>query len=90
MPFIKGEVSNPKGRPKGVGNHTSEAIKAMVTELVVQGMDKAIIKLQEIESPEKYLDIIAKFCQFVLPKNIDLTSDNKQISIIISKDEEGL
>ncbi len=90
MPFQKGEISNPKGRPKGIGNHTTEAIKSMVTELVTQGLDKALIKLQEIESPEKYLDTIAKFCQFVLPKNVDLTSGGEQIYIKITEAEKDV
>lgn len=90
MPFKKGEISNPKGRPNGVGNHTTESIKSMVTELVAQGMDKAVIKLQEIENPKEYLDVIAKYCQFVLPKNVDLTSTGKQIYINISKEEADL
>ncbi len=75
MPFKKGEISNPKGRPKGKGNNTTEAVKAMVTELVSKGMDQALIKLNEIEDPDKYLNTLSKYIQFVLPKNIDLNTD---------------
>jgi len=88
--FKKGEISNPKGRKKGKGNASTEAIKSMVSELVRDGLELSKQKLSEIESPEKYLDVISKFCQYVLPKHVDVKSDGEKIQINISKDEEGL
>jgi len=88
--FKKGQVANPKGRTKGSKNGSTEAIKKMVAELVRSGLDKSIEKLKAIESPEKYLEVIAKFCQYVIPKNVDVKSDGEKIEIKITKEEKEL
>ena len=67
---------------------STTAIKQMVTELVSQGMEKSVEKLKEIEDPIKYLETISKFIQYVLPKNVDLTSKGESLDTTSMTTEE--
>ena len=84
----KGQTNNPNGRPKGTGDKSTESIKSMVTELVSQGMDESLKKMKEIKDPVKYMDIISKFIQYVLPKNVDLTSKGESLDTTSMTTEE--
>ena len=75
MPFKKGQSGNPQGREPGKGNYTTEAVKKILTEFVSKEMESAQDKYNAIKDPEKQLNILAKFVQYVLPKNMDLRTD---------------
>jgi hypothetical protein len=76
-PFKKG---NP-GKKKGTVHKTTKQAKEMVIELVDYGLEKAKRKLDEIEDPKDYLDTLAKFIGYVMPKKTatDLTTDGQPI-----------
>lgn len=66
MPFKKGQVTNPDGRPKGKPNRTNEQIR----ELVLNFIDKNIDKLQtdfEALEPKERLNFIERLFKHVLP-----------------------
>lgn len=75
--FKKG---NP-GKPKGAENKTTKQAKELVVELVESGLDVAKAKLAQIEDPKDYLDTLAKFISYVVPKKTetDLTSQGQAI-----------
>jgi hypothetical protein len=70
MVFKKGEVSNPKGRAKGGNNPDTRRFKIALCKLFEQNADNLSQWLASIadESPEKALDILHKFSEFVYPK----------------------
>ncbi len=57
MPFVKGQSGNPKGRPPGIGNYTSEQIKQTFADLLAGHEDKLQDALQKIyeKSPAEFL-----------------------------------
>lgn len=59
------------GRSKGSPNKVTRTAKELVTDLVSAGMEKAMQKLQEIEDPKDYLDTLAKFISYVVPKKVE-------------------
>lgn len=61
---------NP-GKPKGAQNKVTRTAKELVTELVSAGMEKAMEKLSEIEDPKDYLETLAKFISYVVPKKTE-------------------
>jgi hypothetical protein len=70
MPFKKGVSGNPKGKKKGtVNKKTAEA-----RELFIQTLEGQVPNIQEAfekvleKSPEKYLDLFARYAQFFTPK----------------------
>jgi len=88
MPFKKGTSGHPGGRKPGTQNKSTVIIKDLVTELVSKGMDQALIKLNEIEDPEKYLNILSKFIQYVLPKH-EIKDNSQPIELHFDKSLEG-
>jgi len=57
MPFKPGQSGNPKGRPPGIGNATSESIKATFAALLAGHEDKLQDALQKVydKSPAEFL-----------------------------------
>jgi hypothetical protein len=70
MTFKKGEVSNPKGRAKGGNNPDTRRFKIALCKLFEQNADNLSDWLTAIaaESPERALDILHKFSDFIYPK----------------------
>jgi len=73
MPFEKGKSGNKNGRDKGVPNKvTQEASSLFIATLEAQG-DRIEAALTAVfnEDKAKYLDVMAKYTQYILPKKID-------------------
>ena len=73
MPFKKGESGNPSGKKKGTPNKkTAEARELFVATLEgqVPNIEAAFQKVLE-KSPEKYLDLFARYAQFFTPKKTE-------------------
>lgn len=73
---------NP-GKPKGAVHKTTKKAKEMVVELVEGNLPKAMEMLNRIEDPKDYLDTLAKFIGYVIPKKTDVTSDDQPLSPVI-------
>tara|TARA_R100000789_G_C2939078_1_gene131500 strand:- start:284 stop:556 length:273 start_codon:yes stop_codon:yes gene_type:complete len=90
MPFTSEDAKKYGSQTKrGPGKKQAE-IKELVTKLVEHGMKNAVKKLNKVDTPDKYLDIITKYMQYVLPKNVDVTSKGEKIEINISKEENDV
>ena len=88
----KGESANPNGRPKGVKNATTEAVKAYYLELLNGNLDNIQTWLNQTASvdPKGALDFLIKLSPFVIPKKTetDMTIDSPLNIIIPPKIEE--
>lgn len=67
IPAKKGEVRNPKGRPKGTRNKFSEAFMRDILEDWEEGGAKAIKAVRE-NDPSTYLRVAAS----IIPKDINI------------------
>ncbi len=72
MAFKKGQKAGP-GRPKGMENKlTTEA-----REMFIQTLEGQVPNIQQAfsdvldKSPEKYLDLFAKYAQYFVPKKTE-------------------
>lgn len=70
MGFKKGEVTNPKGRPKGKPNKTTAEIKEAYQKLVEDNLTNMTKWLGDVamENPEKAMDLILKLSEYMIPK----------------------
>lgn len=66
----KGKTNNPNGRPKGVPNKSTEAIKMVMAEFVGKNMDDMQGLFNEIRAnnPQKAFDILLAAAEYVVPK----------------------
>lgn len=65
--MAKFEKGNP-GKPKGAENKVTKEARELVLELVSDGLEKAKQKLEAIQDPKEYLETLAKFISYVVPK----------------------
>ena len=70
MGFKKGEVTNPKGRPKGKPNKTTAEIREAYQKLVEDNLTNMTEWLGEVamESPEKAMELMLKLSEYMIPK----------------------
>jgi hypothetical protein len=70
MPFKKGQSGNPKGRPKGSKNLTTEQIRDAFQALIESSLPDIQDWLRQVaeQNPEKALRIIEGYSDFILPK----------------------
>lgn len=81
--FVKGN----KGKPVGVENKTTKRAKELVVELVEAGLPRALEMLESIKDPKEYLDALAKFMSYVVPKQVDTTINDNRIEVIVPGEE---
>ena len=70
------------GRGEGTPNKVTATAKEMVIQLVESGLPTAMAKLQQIENPKDYLDALAKFISYVVPKQLDTVIKDDRIEVI--------
>ncbi len=70
MGFKKGEVTNPKGRPKGKPNKTTAEIREAYQKLVEDNLTNMTKWLGEVamENPEKAMELMLKLSEYMIPK----------------------
>lgn len=65
------------GRAKGTPNRTTTETKELLLKVVCQELDKLGILMVKLE-PLDRINVLAKLLPFVLPKQSDITVENKQ------------
>ena len=70
MGFKKGEVSNPKGRPKGKPNKTTAEIRDAYQKLVEDNLTNMTEWLVQVaaQNPERAMDLMLKLSEYMIPK----------------------
>ena len=70
MGFKKGEVTNPKGRPKGKPNKTTAEIRDAYQRLVEDNLTNMTEWLTQVaaENPERAMDLVLKLSEYMIPK----------------------
>lgn len=70
MGFKKGEVTNPKGRPKGKPNKTTAEIREAYQKLVEDNLTNMTEWLKQVadQNPERAMDLMLKLSEYMIPK----------------------
>ena len=86
MAFKKGNSGNPKGRPAGSANKTTEAIRATVNQFISDNLPNIQNEFDQMESKDK-LEFLNKLLAYVLPKlqAVEMDATVQQAPIDISK-----
>lgn len=84
--MAKFEKNNP-GKPKGAENKTTKKAKELVVDLVEFGLPKAKDKLEAIDNPKEYLEVLAKFISYVVPKKSDIDITDTTIKVITPNED---
>lgn len=77
----KGKTNNPKGRTPGVPNRTTAEMKEIINTIVANQIGKVSSTLDDLREsdPDKYLNMLFKLMEFVMPKKRDVTSDDEPL-----------
>lgn len=67
MAFKKGESGNPKGKPKGAKNKTTEEMKEILIKAVFEDSHYSIKDDLDELNPKDRLTLKAAFAKFILP-----------------------
>jgi hypothetical protein len=69
----KGNTNNPSGKPKGTLNRTTKESKEFLKQILFAEFDniQESLKNARSESDSKYIDLLSKLLQFVMPKQIE-------------------
>jgi len=66
--FEKGQIANPKGRPKGAISKDKAKFIESLQELLDNYAGDMKIWLEQIDDPEKRFQILKDFAEFIYPK----------------------
>ncbi len=68
--FTKGKSGNPKGRPKGSANKTTNTIREAFTKLVEDNLENMTTWLESVadQNPREALNIINQMAEYTTPK----------------------
>lgn len=81
MPFKKGQVSNPKGRKKGVPNKKNKILRDMILGALDKAGGEKYLEERAKDNPTAFLTLIGK----VLPTQITGgDEDDKPMSVTVT------
>jgi hypothetical protein len=94
MPFVKGQVTNPKGRIKGSENKVTKDLRETAKLFVSNNIDKMQGWVDDVEkdNPERAFKMVLDMFEFSLPKlkAVDVTTNGKDLitqNIIVPDNE---
>ncbi len=91
MPFVKGQITNPGGRPKGVPSRTNEQIRAMFRDFLNANMETVQDDFNKLE-PKDRLTFITSVAKLILPPPLHplqaLTEDELRKIVKLLRDEQ--
>jgi hypothetical protein len=67
MPFKKGQITNPTGRPKGSGNKISAAQREYVRDFLLESKEKFEEEMEELHG-RSYVLTYLSLMQYILPR----------------------
>ena len=70
MKFEKGKSGNPKGRPKGAKNKTTDEVRALVKDIVLDNWPRLQTAIKKM-SDEKLVMVLERLLKHVLPAPVD-------------------
>ena len=81
MGFTKGASGNPNGKPKGAQNKVTQTARELFVATLegqVPFLSDSFVKVRD-EDPAKYLDLFAKYAQYFVPKQVDITTKGEEV-----------
>ena len=91
MPFVKGKIANPQGRPVGAMDKVNAQIRDKFKVLVEDNIDQLREDLKELK-PRERVDAIIRLANFILPRqrSIQLYEMPEVAELLLMSSEERL
>jgi len=67
MPFEKGQIGNPNGRPKGATNKISAEQREYLRDFIIKNAGKFEAEMKKLKG-KSYVQIYLMMMQYILPK----------------------
>lgn len=85
MPFEKGKVSNPKGRPKGAKSKTTAEIRSFIQQVMSENLPHLKEDLDAMSPGMRWM-IIEKMTKYFMPsltKNDNQNQQSGEVKIVV-------
>jgi len=89
MPFKKGEVTNPKGRPTGSKNKSTTVLKNWIADFVEANRERIESDFELLE-PKERIQMFEKLLSYVIPRQqtFNIEQEYKQLELLLMKAPE--
>ena len=87
-----GPSLNPKGRPKGIVNKSTQELRAIMQSIFETELPNVLESLEKVRmngNDQKYVELMLRLAEYHVPKapqNVDVTSGGEKITRILSID----
>ena len=84
MPFQKGKISNPNGRPKGSVNKNKALVTAFVDITITNHFEKFTEELNKLKGKE-FINVFLRLSKIMTHENTGLMANKKLIELFNEK-----